>query len=325
MEKLKVKCLIGDDSTGKKLIKALQELDSFDISFSTEMPGVDRLKILRRDFDILIIEDSYLLDKQKNETIKERDFTLTWPESPSYLLIAVKSCLICGTEKIKKEDEIDEEALSSLLEKFSADDFILFPLSAIEIRERLNLARRKLQQRESWQDDDTGLLKESAFHKIVDREWRRGYRSSEPLSLIMIVIDFFSGEESGDSTARRERSRVLQKIGSTIGEAGFRPGDIAGKFARDVFTILLPGTNLKGAREVGRRIRRLINVTVQDTDFSDDIKASTGIAGIIPSTRDESINLVEAAREAMEKARQSEEDRVKCISGSEIESRMRLD
>lgn len=224
------------------------------------------------------------------------------------------------------EADIDRSVILEQFERSDADDFIIMPVKNSELKARFDLAQKRLGSKFAWLENMSGLVDAEAFDNIIKREWQRAYRNSSPLSLIMIEVNF--------STRRREnfvdsswqtRNYCLRKIASTISEAGFRPGDIAGLYKQNTFAILLPDTDLSGAREVGNRILRLITISTQNSEHFKSIDSNMGIAGIVPSIREEAHKLLAAAEEALNRAKSSGESNIETISGSEIESNSRLE
>ncbi len=268
------------------------------------------LKNSRDKIDLLIIHSDFLSGQEENEINLEE-----LREKFLYKLLIFRLA-----------EENNENLILKLVEKIEADDFMVLPGKTGEYRARISLARRKLSERFYWQNNMAGLVEAEDFENIIKREWQRAYRNSTPLSLIMIEVDFVPADSENFRSSNLDvEQQCLKKIAGTISEAGFRPGDIAGFYKNNIFTILLPDTNLKGAREVGKRISRLIVITAKNSDYFTEINSNLGIAGIIPSIRAESSKLMSAAEEALNKAKASQNSNLQTISGSEIESNLRIE
>lgn len=145
-----------------------------------------------------------------------------------------------------------------------ADDFLVKPLSSMELvaRVKANLRKydcqrrlsRKLQETfiQATTDHLTGLYNRRYLESVLEREMALHRRSGQPLSLMMIDIDDFKkindnfGHQSGDEVLRA-LAEVFKKY--------LRAGDLAVRWGGDEFLILLPNTPLKDAIGIGERIR----------------------------------------------------------------------
>ncbi len=89
------------------------------------------------------------------------------------------------------------------------------------------------------------------MHRLED-EWRRGLRSNEPLSLLLIDVDFFKlyndhyGHPAGDA--------CLQAVAAVLLASANRPSDLAARYGGEEFVLLLPHTDAEGAQAVAQRI-----------------------------------------------------------------------
>lgn len=87
------------------------------------------------------------------------------------------------------------------------------------------------------------------MHRLED-EWRRALRSQEPLSLLLIDVDFFKlyndhyGHQAGD--------RCLLSVARVLAGSAHRPSDLAARYGGEEFVLLLPQTDAAGAMAVAQ-------------------------------------------------------------------------
>ena len=158
----------------------------------------------------------------------------------------------------------------------------------------------------------TGLRSRASFMSQALIELHRAVRSNQPLSLLMLDIDFF--KLVNDSYGHQTGDMVLKSIAELI-KSIVRDFDICARIGGEEFVILLPETNKDKALEVAERIRVLIENT-KISSFSPmpqlQITISIGLSTL--SSKEDSIDtLISNADQALYKAKNTGRNRV-CIS-----------
>jgi diguanylate cyclase (GGDEF)-like protein len=141
--------------------------------------------------------------------------------------------------------------------EIGAVDFLTKPIS-----EPLLLARVKTQLRVKHLTDElrrigtidalTETVNRRAFDTALQREWKRGLRSGDPICLLMVDVDHFKlfndhfGHPAGDACLRTV-AQVLQRTAQ-------RPGDIVARYGGEEFALLLPQTPCAGAERLAHRL-----------------------------------------------------------------------
>lgn len=189
------------------------------------------------------------------------------------------------------------------------------------IQARINLLLQlkhshDLLSRAASTDNLTQVYNRREFERTLEVEWRRGQRSKQPISLILLDIDHFKafndhlGHLNGDS--------CLRQIAGTIRDAARRAQDIVSRFGGEEFCILLPETNQAGATVLADNIcEQISQLNIRHSPaFKDQaVTASLGISTIIPSTKGTSPKqLVEQADIALYQAKDRGRNQVVCFT-----------
>lgn len=104
----------------------------------------------------------------------------------------------------------------------------------------------------AMQDALTGLLNRRAITDHADAEWHRAKRERRPMCIVLIDLDNL--KFVNDSAGHLAGDQVIVKLATTVRQS-LRPYDWAGRWGGDEFMLVLPGSNLVEAREVGERLR----------------------------------------------------------------------
>jgi diguanylate cyclase (GGDEF)-like protein len=185
--------------------------------------------------------------------------------------------------------------------------------AALETRTtELESARLEL-QRLSTEDSLTALANHEQFLEFVEREWRRGRRESNPVSLIFLDVDHF--RSFNRQYGRRAGDECLRQIGKAVEGLAGRAGDLIARYHRDEFAVVLSGTGAAGALRVANKIRHAIEgleiPAARDAD-TPHVTVSVSVACAIPDRQSnwEELDLIKAARHALRDARAAGGNRV---------------
>ncbi len=148
-----------------------------------------------------------------------------------------------------------------------ADDYVTKPFDSDELEVRLRAARRIIDlqtkllaaqsalRQQATHDSLTGLLNRSATLEVLQKEIDRVGREQQPLSLLLVDIDFFKnvndtfGHRAGDVALQEISRRMLKTI---------RPYDSLGRYGGEEFLVILPGMDAGSAMERGEAFRQAV-------------------------------------------------------------------
>jgi diguanylate cyclase len=122
------------------------------------------------------------------------------------------------------------------------------------------LARRLREQNQilsemSRTDHLSGLLNRRCWEEAVAAEFERCARTGACASLLMLDIDHF--KSINDTFGHAAGDAVLHELPSIAGQ-GLRGVDVFGRFGGEEFLLVLPGTDIEGARLVAERVRAAV-------------------------------------------------------------------
>lgn len=156
-------------------------------------------------------------------------------------------------------------------------------------------------------DELTSLSNTRYFHSRLQTEMQKAARQRLPLSLVMIDVDHFKsindryGHPAGDA--------VLQRIAIEVSNS-CRKSDIAARYGGEEFALILPETEMSGAKVVAEKIRRRVeNISVSLNVGEIKATCSLGIS-VYPRLASDISSLIETADQALYKAKSQGRNRV---------------
>lgn len=204
-----------------------------------------------------------------------------------------------------------------------ADDYLIKPFHAKELRARVSIGERiiKLEEnlRESqrqleilaMRDGLTNLFNRRTIQEHAEAELNRARRVNDPVGVVLLDIDHFKsvndqhGHHNGDLALLQVASLLTQSV---------RPYDWVGRWGGEEFLLVLPGARLPGAGTIAERIRHAIAAAPLELTTGEQIslRASFGVSSV-PDDNNDYPSLeqqVSQADEALYRAKREGRDRV---------------
>lgn len=191
----------------------------------------------------------------------------------------------------------------------------MFDISERKETEQKLIALQKELEALSFKDGLTGVANRRMFDSILDLEWTRARRNSQPLSLILIDIDYF--KQYNDHYGHIQGDDCLKRVGQVLNSAATRARDIVARFGGEEFALVLPETDALAASKVAERCRSLIfkeQIPHAASPVSQVLTVSLGVGTLIPAHADQPLAFVEAVDRQLYQAKQNGRNRV--ASGS---------
>jgi len=123
-------------------------------------------------------------------------------------------------------------------------------------------------------DDLTGIWNKRWFRRQLPQEVERARVYNVPLSLLMFDVDDF--KQINDRFGHTVGDVVLSELCGAVRET-LRPPDLFARFGGDEFAVILPHTNLSGARSVAERIQQRLRSLTVPADDEEVIRCSISI------------------------------------------------
>lgn len=184
-------------------------------------------------------------------------------------------------------------------------------LNVCQANEELAKANETLQKL-SCLDGLTGTANRRHFDEILLREWKKGIKDRRPLSLILLDIDYF--KNYNDNYGHQEGDSCLKQVAKILEKSLKKSEDLLARYGGEEFAVILPDTNLEGAKIVAERLRRQVEalaLTHLYSGVSKTVTISLGVASILPSNNYQSSDLISYADQALYEAKKEGRNQVR--------------
>ncbi|MBC2715476.1 MAG: diguanylate cyclase [Desulfobacteraceae bacterium] len=239
--------------------------------------------------------------------------------------------------------ETSSESLQAAFDA-GANDYVNKPLKAVELIARIKLHLklkqeinfRKAREKElmdlTKQIEETNIKLQTAneslkhtinidvltevasrryFFDLIDREWKRTVRLSQPVSVNMIDIDFFKA--FNDTYGHQKGDVCLKQIAKALEQSLKRPLDIVARYGGEEFIALLPDTDRDGAIEVAKTMQTKVaelGILHDSSQIDENVTISIGIATMVPDRNTTFSALIELADKALYLAKSKGRNRI---------------
>ena len=158
----------------------------------------------------------------------------------------------------------------------------------------------------------TGLLRREAILEALDKELDRARRYERPLTVGMADLDHF--KEVNDRYGHLAGDGLLKRVAQVL-TGGLRSSDAVGRYGGEEFLLVLPETELAGARVVADKLRRLVEEVRTPMEDGEEatVTISIGLASLdcsgLPAEPD-ARDLIRLADQALYRAKEEGRNRI---------------
>lgn len=157
----------------------------------------------------------------------------------------------------------------------------------------LTLLKSQLNSEKSLSRTDslTGVMNGRGFAEVTEKMFELGARHGRPTCLAYIDLDNFKkvNDELGHSTG----DRVLQTVGAVFLKS-MRKTDVVCRLGGDEFAIALPETNEAGAKSAFNKLRRNLDLAMQEHNWPVGFSIGVISFDLPPSHFDGAIKIADA-------------------------------
>jgi len=181
----------------------------------------------------------------------------------------------------------------------------MFDISERKKTEEKLLQLQKELEELSFQDGLTRVANRRMFDSIIQVEWTNARRNSQPLSLIMLDIDYF--KQYNDHYGHIQGDDCLRQVAEVLSGAGTRANDFFARFGGEEFVLVLPQTDSEAAKKIAERCRKLIfkaQIPHEKSLVSTVLTISVGVGTVIPGYQDEPVDFINSVDQRLYQAKQ---------------------
>lgn len=154
-----------------------------------------------------------------------------------------------------------------------------------ELEERVRERTKEL-ERISLTDPLTGIANRRCFDQCLQAEWDRAVRTRQPLSVVLLDVDFF--KKFNDKAGHASADEALKAVAECLSQSAQRSADIAARYGGDEFVLILPDTRADGALAIAERLQKMIaslKIKNPGSPSSGPMTVSQGIATATPESK----------------------------------------
>ncbi|MBQ4853522.1 sensor domain-containing diguanylate cyclase [Rhodanobacter sp. B2A1Ga4] len=187
----------------------------------------------------------------------------------------------------------------------------MFDISERKRTEQQLISLQKEMEELSFRDGLTGVANRRRFDAIIELEWSNARRNRQPLSLLMIDIDYF--KQYNDRYGHLEGDTCLKHVARVLNSAGTRARDLLARFGGEEFVLVLPETDEASAGKLAERCRELLlaeQIPHESSPIDSLLTISVGVCTMIPGHDDELRPFIDTVDKRLYQAKQQGRNRI---------------
>lgn len=305
-------------TNGTMAIDTINELQPDLILLDIQMPGIDGYEVCRRlksddtTKSIPIIFLSALnepVDKVKAFALGAVDY-IAKPFDLQEVVARVNNQLQLQTLRrtLEKRNESLKKAMEDLEGAYNESSDLRNRLE--KANSELKAANRKLEAL-AMIDGLTQIANRRRFDDYFAQKWQECLHMQQPIALLLGDIDFF--KPYNDHYGHQMGDRCLCQVAQTIASSLLRSDDLVARYGGEEFVVVLPHTDIEGAKNIAHSILeniRNLAIAHATSSVSPTISLSLGAHVLIPTEAIAPNTFVECCDQALYFAKEQGRDRL---------------
>lgn len=181
----------------------------------------------------------------------------------------------------------------------------MFDISERKKTEEKLITLQKELEEFSFKDGLTGVANRRMFDSILEAEWINARRNNQPLSILMLDIDYF--KQYNDHYGHIQGDDCLKRVAQVLSKAATRSRDFCARFGGEEFVIVLPETDEADAKKVAQRCHQLIfkeQILHEKSEVSQILTISIGVGTVIPQVDEGALSFIHKVDRRLYQAKQ---------------------
>ena len=163
----------------------------------------------------------------------------------------------------------------------------------------------------SYRDSLTGIANRRMFDTVYAVEWAKARETGEPLSLLVIDIDYF--KQYNDHYGHMQGDECLRRVAQAIDAGASLPGELCARLGGEEFVLLLPATGQQAALDKAERCRKLLKqkeIPHARSGVGRLVTVSMGVGTIVPGAKDDPDVFLDRIDRRLYQAKSAGRDRI---------------
>lgn len=157
----------------------------------------------------------------------------------------------------------------------------------------------------SYKDGLTGTANRRMFDSVMELEWTNARRNKQPLSVILLDIDYF--KQYNDHYGHIQGDDCLKTVAQALSKAATRSRDFFARYGGEEFVLVLPETDAGSAQKVAERCRNMIfkaQIPHACSAVSQILTISLGVGTITPGPDDDLVAFIDSVDRQLYQAKE---------------------
>ncbi|CAB3659490.1 MULTISPECIES: sensor domain-containing diguanylate cyclase [Achromobacter] len=166
----------------------------------------------------------------------------------------------------------------------------------------------------SFKDGLTNIANRRRFDSSFELEWERARTERQPLSVLLLDVDFF--KQYNDLYGHTQGDKCLVEIAQTLSLALDGSRDLVARYGGEEFVVLLPGADAEVARKVAERCQRLLekkSIVHALSPHGRRVTVSIGAGTWVPGKQADRASFIKAVDQQLYAAKNNGRDRIEHV------------